>query len=330
MTHKTATVVCCIEAGFLETQTLRLCESLRRWGGCIHHAEILAIQTRWGPSLQPSTLHQLQNLDVRVVYDDSIKDFSWFPYMNKPKALLIAESMASSHNIIWLDSDILIAKSPDLLLLSSDEDFVACAPDKNIGSTGKDDPCDVYWQAIYDSFSLPIESIPWITTESCHRNIRCYWNSGVFAFRKGIKFAEAYWETCRKILRNRIGKKGSRFHFSDQVALGLTMLLTQLRWRPLPYAYNTTLGLNFNYPEMNPHVIRQANLIHYHDAMNPASWNKFLEHIQHLPHVYEWLEPQGPIINTSPLWKRLLAIGPWYIRHLKKWYYEKHPANQFL
>ena len=67
MEPKDIAVVCCVEAGPLELMTVRMVESLRRFGGRFSRMDVFAVTPRFGASLLRSTLRAFQALDVRYL-----------------------------------------------------------------------------------------------------------------------------------------------------------------------------------------------------------------------------------------------------------------------
>ena len=55
------TFVCCVESGSLESQTIRMVESLRRYGGKFANAPVIAVTPRFGAPLSKATLQVLKN-----------------------------------------------------------------------------------------------------------------------------------------------------------------------------------------------------------------------------------------------------------------------------
>ena len=80
------TFICCVESGWLEDQTLRLIESLRRWGGRLANAPVIAVTPRFGPSLARQTHQAMDRLGVRYVRAAAKGDYAWFHFLNKPRA----------------------------------------------------------------------------------------------------------------------------------------------------------------------------------------------------------------------------------------------------
>lgn len=56
------TFVCCVESGLLENQTVRMIESLRRWGGRLRESPIFAVTPRIGSPLSYSHNYQSGSL----------------------------------------------------------------------------------------------------------------------------------------------------------------------------------------------------------------------------------------------------------------------------
>ena len=162
--------------------------------------------------------------------------------MNKPNALILAESEVNTGCIAWLDSDILVLGEPEQLALAEEEAFAACAPDKNVGTSGSHDVNDPYWRQLGMALQVEMEALPWIVTETDNKKIRLYFNSGVFVFRRGNNFAAEFLSDCRKILREKISSKNAGIFFTDQVALGLTAFRLGLRYKKLSHDHNYAVG----------------------------------------------------------------------------------------
>jgi len=299
------TIVCCVEAGPLEAMTVRLVASLRRWGGKLSQAPIMAVTPRRGPRLRPETLASFREHGVHYVRYQAQEEFGWNNFLNKPHALVLAEKEASTACIAWLDSDILILAEPSHLLLSAAEAFAACAPDKNVGTSGPDDVNDPYWQRLGQVLQVPVENLPWIVTAADRQRIRLYFNSGVFVFRRGYDFAAAFLADCRAILQAKVCSRQAGIFFTDQVALGLTAFRLGLPYKLLDHAYNYAVGSK-SLEALVPEQIRTVKILHHHDAMWPPLWPRLLEVLKEThPEVHAWLQPLGPLINPQRGWGRL-------------------------
>lgn len=318
----TLSFVCCIESGPLEWMSLRLAESLRRWGGAFANCPVFAVTPRFGPPLGRATRAAMDKFSVTHLHAPGGNRRAWFGFLNKPGAVVAAEEHARTPCVAWLDSDILVLGEPAELALSPDEDFAACAPDRNIGSTGPDDPFDVYWQKVAGVFGIDLDRFPWIVTETEKARIRLYWNSGVFSWRRGRGFAAQYRDDCERLLASRVASKQAGVFFTDQVALVLTVLGKGLRWRALSHACNFAIGKKLQ-GQVDPAGVAVSRLLHYHDALWPASWDASMALLrEQRPDVHRWLEEQGPARNPAPWPSRVFARLLRYRRDRKVEAYE--------
>ncbi|MEA5573936.1 hypothetical protein [Calothrix sp. UHCC 0171] len=299
--------VCCVESGWLESQTLRMIESLRRWGGKFASAPILAVTPRMGPPLASKTLNAFEALQVDYIHLKTRDRYGWAKFLNKPYAICAAEDYFSSEYIVWVDSDLLFVGEPEQLILGDGEDFVACASDRNIGTTGVDDINEPYWQNICQVVGLEIESLPWIVTERDRDRIRLYWNSGIFAYRRSTNFARQYLDTCLCLFDSQVISRVSGMFFNDQVSLGLAMVSGGLRWRGLDESHNYSFGSKTFAQWYCGENLRAAKVIHYHDAMWAWFWDVFIDCLNKThPDVADWLKPLGAMKNDAPLQWRVV------------------------
>lgn len=291
--------VACVESGPLEAQTVRLAESLRRFGGSLAESEVLAVTARFGPPLARSTRRRFDELGVRHVRVPSHPRYSWYHYLNKPLALAAAEQLTDAPLLAWLDSDILVLAEPAGLALPPELDFAACVPDRGVvGSTGPESPHDADWRRLCELFEIPVEELPWVVTDRERERIRLYFNSGVFVYRRGIGFSQSYLEMCLTALDTRFGFAHNGEHYTDQLVLGLCMLRAGLRWRQLPEPYNFAVASFL--PAPAPDELRGVRLLHYHDTMGPAYFGTLLDQLARgHPEVGGWLRSAAPITDPA-------------------------------
>jgi hypothetical protein len=294
--------VCCVESGSLETQTIRMVESLRRWGGRFASSPIYAVTPRFGPPLSKQTQQAFDKFQVEYIRFHQPSQYSWNKFLNKILALNAVEELAKTEYIGWLDSDLLIVKEPDQFVFDDETNFLACPSDKlNIASTGKEDPNDSYWQEICKCLGIDIENIPWIKSEPEGEIIRLYLNSGVFIYRRSTSFAKHYLKTFTRLCDSRIMSHEAGFFFNDQVALGLTVVKMGISWRTLPYSHNFAICSSIPKYWYDAQV-KNAKIIHYHDSMWYWFWDTFLELMnQNHPDVGEWLTSIGMMQNQAPI-----------------------------
>jgi hypothetical protein len=297
-------------------------ESLRRWGGKFAQAPMLAVTPRFGAPLTKATQAAFERLNVKPIQLWSHHKYVWFNFINKPTAVLVAEAHSTTEAICWLDSDLLFLGEPNELILQPDEDFLACASDKNVGTSGVDDPFDRFWRAVGESVGIDIDDLPWITTEMEKIPIRLYWNGGIFVYRRAKGYGQPYLDMCEQMLNAAIvdhdsSQKGTGVFVHEQISVGLTMFKMGLKWRALPHSHDFTMNSRSHDQWYQEEGLRSAKITHYHDCMWPWFWDEFIGCLKDThPEVAQWLAPQGPLHNPAPWPSRTLAKA---LRTKRKW-----------
>jgi hypothetical protein len=301
-------VVTCVEAGYLESQTLRMIESLRNWGGRLGQVPLFAVTPRFGPALQKSTLQRYEQLNVtHLKIKSKSKQYAWYNFTNKPAALQAAEESLKVDQVIWLDADLLVVGEPSDVLLSDGEDFTACPTEKNVATTGPGDPYHEYWLAMCKAIGISIEDVPWVTEFRSGQRIRMYFNSGVFTYRPETGLAEAYRQATEQIMDERIQLPRDGIFYHEQAAVGLAAVKKKLRIKILAESCNYHLG-----SMTLEHVVQEkflsASVLHYHRSMQKDRWDQFLPLIQaNHPKVMPWLAPKGPLNYSLPPLRRFVS-----------------------
>jgi hypothetical protein len=309
------TVIYGIESGHFEAQTLLAVECLRRFGGRFANVPVLAITPRLGPSLTRDTLRRFDELEVTYIRQDLGHPYSWYCYMNKASAaMLAAEEYASTEQIIWLDSDTLVIAEPELLWLDPDIDFAICSTDKNVGTSGPGDKNEPYWLALSEYYGIDINQLPWVVTEVDQKRVRFRLHSGVFAFRRNSGLGKGYLKACEQMLDSRIAYSDTLPFPGDDVALAFAVVLLNLRWRLLPLSYNYEMLPES--PMYTHDSLLEARILHYHYAMTtPSTCAWALTEIESkLPELYNWLKDRVPLKTKIGGLHRLL-----FRRALKEW-----------
>jgi hypothetical protein len=289
------TAVVCIESGVLEPLTIRMVDSLRRFGGRFADMEVVAVTPRATPPLAKATERRLSELGVRQIRIYPRNPYSWHHYMNKAEAITYVEEQVSSEAIAWIDSDILFMREPNGLALPEGVDFLASAPDAGvIGSKGVTDSNDPFWQRSAALLGRSADDLPWLTTGDGHR-VRFYWNAGLYVYRRVTGFGREFLTDFKLFLDRRVAKTHSQVHFMDQVVLGLTVIRLGLAWNALPDTSNFPV-CSFLPENYDPAKVSDVSILHFHDSMNPKLWSKLLHTIGPAhPQVYDWLRRLGPV-----------------------------------
>jgi hypothetical protein len=296
------TFATCVESGPLETQVLRMVESLRLFGGAYADCPMWAIKPRFGPPISRQTRSHFDRLGVEYRQTTREDPYPWYAFLNKPRVLTLAEEEAPTECVGWLDADLLVTGEPSELLPGPDEDITACSPDNCGGSTGPGDKCEPFWREACAAVGLEIDQLPWVTTEREGDRIRLYWNSGVFAFRRGNGLAAEYDRSTRALLDAYLGSAVTGLFFTEQFSLSLAAVKLGLRRRQLPHSHNYEMNSRIHETWYREDKLRAARIVHYHDCQWPAFWPTFLGCLRAThPAVAAWLEPLGPLRNEAPL-----------------------------
>ncbi|MEM1391922.1 MAG: hypothetical protein AAF757_09410 [Cyanobacteria bacterium P01_D01_bin.116] len=303
------TFVCCIESGSLELQTIRMIESLRRWGGKFANVPVYAVSPRFSPPIAKSTRLALKKFQVEHLSFQTKNKYSWYKFLNKPLSLAAVEKIANTELIGWLDSDLIVVDEPCELDLSESESVTACASDKNVGTSGLGDPNEPYWKEVCQHIGLEIEDLPWTQTELEKERIRLYWNSGIFSYRRSTNLGQEYLNTVIQLLDASIASHKTKIYFHEQMSIGLAATKNKIPWSPLSRSHNFSVNTNRPKEYYNLQEMKTAKIIHYHGAMTEESyWDTFIELLNNThPTVADWLIPLGSIQkNQTKYTSRLL------------------------
>jgi len=300
------TVVSCVEAGELEPKTIRMVESLRRFGGRFSDLDVIAVTPRLGPRLSPETYRRMSDLGVRHLRVRPKTRYIWHHYMNKAQAVMAVEEMVESDSVLWIDSDIMFLREPNDLELPDGVEFQASASDTGlIGSHGSDDPHDAFWSRCASLIGYDVDDLPWLTTGDGHR-IRFYWNAGLFVYRRASRFGREFVVDFERAMAAGVARNHAQVHGMDQVILGLTVLRLGLAWREIPDTSNFPV-ISFLPQNFDPTKVEPVDVLHYHDSMSSELFPKLLETIRpgH-PKVGEWLATEGALQDPLSRGRRLL------------------------
>ena len=302
--------VACVESGPLEAQTVRLAESIRRFGGALADGDIVAVTPRFGPPLARATRRRFDQLGVRHARLASHPRYAWYHYLNTPIALAAAEELTDAEVLCWTDSDLLFLGEPSDLLLEPGVDLAAATIDDGVvGSTGPDSPHDADWRRLCEIVGLDVDALPWVTTQIEQIRIRLYFQAGVFAYRRGIGFSRFYLDMCTQALDRHFGFAHKAENYTDQVCLGLAAHKMGLRWRQLDPTHNFPMASFLPHADL-PEQLAQARILHYHDAMQPHFWETCLARLEpgH-PEVHAWLRAREPLADPAPAAWRAVREG---------------------
>jgi hypothetical protein len=230
-------IVCCVEAGRLEAETVLMCESLRHFGGGLAGAPVSAYRPRAGERLAEATRSSLARLDVELIEDELNTEHAFHPIANKLYAAADSEARHSEDSIAVLDSDSVFVTEPAALDLGEGIDAAAATVGKvSEGSTGPGHDNEAYWQGLYSLAG--VSDPPWIETALRGRRMRGYWNSGLVATRRDAGLLSEWLDLFRLLLDEQRLPPSGRIDSLDQISLALLLSRRPERTDTLPWPYN--------------------------------------------------------------------------------------------
>lgn len=265
-------IICAIEAGRIEAQTLLMLRTLRRFGGALASAPVTAFQGRRGAALSPATHQALAELEVEYVFRPDLNRAAWFNYTNKIAAVGYAEDHFNTPWRLWLDSDVLFLDSPAFAEDGALEgaDFHARFEFMPPAVTTKTATHTGYWTQLCALSGVDFDSLALHDLDCPPTRMKPFFNSGVFLWRAGTGFAETYAQSYYRLLSARIAPRGMGPWFADQVVLTPVLDQLKLRWQMLDVADHLMLFSHALDIEALRDVVPRANLVHYSRARRTA------------------------------------------------------------
>ncbi len=288
--------LCCVEPGPLESQTLLLCRSIRRFGGRFRDAPIYAFQPRRGPGLAPGTLEALAQLGVRVSTEVLNTEFHRYPVGNKVFVCARAEESLGEDLLVFLDSDtVVVAEPADLDLPPGLDSAVRPADSSHVVSTGPEHPKDAYWRRLYALRGLAEADIPYVTTEY-GRRVRAYFSSGLIAARRAAGLFRRWRANFLSLVRGGHQPEDSGIERMDEISLVVTLLADPRRIRLLGPPYNYLIFKRWELlPPWHEAQLRDLVHIHYCRSFHQPGFLASLEPPLEAGEVRCWLEKQLPL-----------------------------------
>lgn len=300
-----------MESGSLEDYTLRMVRSLRKHGGRFASSPIVAVTPRFGPPLSKDTLRAFNDLGVLYIRRPIKTKYSWYKFLNKPLALVMAEEFVNSEAIGFLDSDLLFVDEPDKLGLLPSEDFLGFPVEcKEMGSTGPGDPYEPFWLELCRILRIDIADLPWVITAETNERVRLYFNSGIFVYRRLSNFSKSWLDFCLKFLDSNVASNAEGYGegIKEMSAVGFAVVKLGLKWRALPYSHDYAMSSRTHASWYREELLRAAKIVHYHDSMWPPFFPTFRDCLLSThPEVGKWLATLGPLSNGAPAQWRLVS-----------------------
>ena len=312
------TIYTCIESGRLEPEVVLMVRTLRAFGGRFASCPVLAIQPRSGPSIAGSTLRELDKLQVTYLKRPLRHRFDWLGFANKPWAAVIADEVARTKHIAWLDADVLVIQEPRALDAPEHDahEVLACVEELGPVSTGPGNCFEPFWQALAEGAGLE-NGVPFVTAGPSAKRIRLQFNSGVFRFHRGSGFAQRYLELFEKLYALRVMPKDDPTMFlHEQIIFSIAAASWRGGYAALDPHYNFHAEPMYEqlYP---PEQYDRALLLHWHGSLRMDDFkDTFVQRLHaSLPAVARIVQDSLPLAEPSRLMPRLQRT---VLRRLRK------------
>lgn len=285
--------IICTEPGRLEKQSLLLVESIRKFGGNLKDTPIYSFHPRQDGYIADSTQSAFQSLGV--IHDKVLLNIKYHDYYlaNKPYVCAYAESQIDADILVFLDSDKCFFAEPKEFFLP--ENFlVGVRPEygRGIGSTGKQDSQDSYWQKLYEV--LNVQNEIFVETPIGSKIIRAYWNSGLIVTKRKAGIFQAWKNNFEKLMELNIAP-AQGIYFVEQSSLAAT-ICSQLKESEI---FTLTPQYSYALPLHNrlskPYKIKNFDeivSIHYFNMFAYDNWQKKLNDLRGInkkSEKYTWL-----------------------------------------
>lgn len=258
-----------VEKGDLESKSILLCSSIRRYGGVYKDSLIYAITPRKNKEVSDRTKEIYNKLNVKYIYRNL--NTKWYdqPYLNSiyGSAFIEKDYLNSDISLIYVDSDTFFMNQPDELDLEKNNVKIAVTPIDSIKAEIADydiNNISEYWKNVYRLFKINVSDLWYVNTLHDNQKIIAYFNIGIISVNPRLQIFSHCLEKIELAGNDPYFsklKQGSleRF-FLDQVFVSAAVI---------KYPKNEILLLNSNYNYSLP-VMKSVNnarfktLIHIH------------------------------------------------------------------
>jgi hypothetical protein len=293
-------LVICVERGILEAQSLLFAKSWARYLKPVWSC--LAVSPRSGHEMSADTADQLRALGVDLLEADINTQFGHYPIANKVLAMAYLEQKHTPQNLVFADTDTVFLNPIDQLMISRPQGlYLRPVDNKGPGTLGSEDENEVFWQAVFDHFSLPLPAVGLRTTVG-NQAIRDYYNAG-FIWAQGLPGFYQQWQQDFLSLVNSglrpaayISRDGDDFRCLDQVSLAVTASRYQDAVEVLPESYNYPIPFRPRLQKHRPLPLDALVHVHYHKwFQHPGFLDHVTDHQDRLSQTYQWLRQQTPL-----------------------------------
>jgi len=220
----------------LEYKALCMILTLRRFFGDWSRCPIYAYSPRRSNIVSSWMLDVYRHFDVIPVIENINTDFVDYPLANKPICMAHAECELGSEFLVFLDSDILCWRQPDLFDIGSHADLAMTVDTtKSVASSGLDDPLDSVWNDLYRVFGSNPDIF--VTTSLDEKRVRGWWGSGVIVVRRNSGLMGKWLEGFVQAMTG-VKFPETACYLREQMTMSALALSCYARFVELPISYN--------------------------------------------------------------------------------------------
>jgi hypothetical protein len=289
--------VACIEPGRLESQTLLLCRSIRRFAGRHRDARILVLQPQRGGELQLETRRALTEVGAELRRERLNEAFPALPTANKAYAAAWAERHGVEDVVVFADSDSFFAQEPISLELHEAAAAVRPVNAKSIGSAGADDPHDEFWTRVHERFGT--SPPPMVRTTVTDDEVHGYWNSGLVATRRDAGLMSRWCEIMEVLLREGFVPANGALNQLDQVALAVALAGVDVEVLDPSYNYPLTLRERLPGPLATARLDELVHVHYFRSLHRPGFLETLAPPLDLGSPVAAWLREHLPLAPTE-------------------------------
>lgn len=181
-----------VERGDLESKSILLCSSIRKYCGIYKNSVIYAVTPRKGKEVSDKTKDVYKKLNVNYVYKEL--NIKWYdqPYLNSIYGVAYIEKNYINSNIslVYVDSDTFFINQPDKLDLEKNNVKIAVTPIDSVKAEIADyDINDIseYWKNVYRLFNINANDLWYVNTLHDNQKIIAYFNIGIISINPNLQ-----------------------------------------------------------------------------------------------------------------------------------------------
>lgn len=262
-------IIICTEPGELESKSLMLINSIRKWGGELKNANIYSYSPRNLGELHYKTIQYFQDYSVNFNNEILNNEFQNYPLANKPIVCSYHEMNSKADLIIFIDSDSFFLEAPWTIpkLLHGQislrpVDVINIGADINLSNAN-----GAYWQSIYSL--LGVEPHRTVNSTICNSEIFEYYNSGFIISTQSNGLFQRWKSNFIDVMRLGHEPTNGTF-FIEQSVLSATISSMNLDVIPLSKYLNVPVHIKRKFSNFTYQIddVNQISHLHYHDVFS--------------------------------------------------------------